>query len=214
MRNRTHTAIRLGAAALGALALTGLAQAGIATADEVDHGDGGVDVTVEIPAIEEPGVLALSVSGTTSALTESGSDALIRQFTGALPTVTVTDTRAADEVPANASWYVLGTASDFVGGAGQDTIGAEYLGWSPRMISDPNQEEVSAGIPVSSILESGPNNVGLVDQELLAFAPDSAAISTTGSWTATADLALQVPATVTPGSYSSTVTLSLFESDE
>jgi hypothetical protein len=30
----------------------------------------------------------------------------VRQFTGSLPTVTVTDTRLPDQIPAGAGWYV------------------------------------------------------------------------------------------------------------
>ena len=53
--------------------------------------------------------------------------------------------------------------------------------------------------------------MGLVDQELLALAIDSGAIASEGQWTANANLFLRTPATVAPGSYSSTLTLSLFE---
>ena len=57
-----------------------------------------------------------------------------------------------------------------------------------------------------------PNNVGLESQELLHMALDSAeASAANGEWTATADLTLKTPLDVTPGTYGSTLTLSLFE---
>ena len=59
------------------------------------------------------------------------------------------------------------------------------------------------------MLDSPPNNVGLVGQELLAMAPSSQ--EAIGSWDATADLLLKVPSDVAPGAYASTLTLSLFE---
>lgn len=210
MKTISSTA-RVTTAALGALVLTAVAGVGIATADE-NHGDENVDVAVAIPAIEEPGVLALTVAGASTSLTETGSTELVRQFTGTLPTVTVTDTRSAEEIPDGAYWYVLGSSTDFAGSAGQASIGAEYLGWAPRLVNaDPGS--VSAGDKVYSAVDTNeaPNNVGLVDEELFAMASDSEAIASEGQWTATADLTLRTPATVEPGSYAATITLSLFE---
>ncbi|MFE7503908.1 hypothetical protein [Promicromonospora sp. NPDC057488] len=201
----------IGAVAVGALMVTGVAGVGIATAEE-GYGDSDIDVTVEIPEISEPGVLALTVAGSSASLVEDGSTELIRQFTGTLPTVTVTDTRTADEIPAGAYWYVIGTATDFVGDAGQPDIGAEYLGWAPRLI-DADPGSVGAGEEVFSAVDTAqaPDNVGLVDTELFAMASDSGAIAPEGQWTATADLKLRTPATVAPGAYASILTLSLFE---
>ena len=89
---RRLTTLRVSAAALGALVLTGVTGLGVASAEE--HGQSDVDVSVDIAEIEEPGVLALTVAGDSAVLTENGSTELIRQFTGTLPTVTVTDTRS------------------------------------------------------------------------------------------------------------------------
>lgn len=206
MRKREFAA-RTSAVVVGALLLTGLASA--AAAEE--YGSDDVDVNVDIAAIEGPGVLAMSVGGTSATLTETGSTELVRQFTGTLPTVTVTDTRSADEIPAGAGWYVLGSSTDFVGNAGQAAIGAKYLGWTPALIDGGDAGLVTEGDPVGTAVDGGPNGVGLVDQELLALALDSGAIASEGQWTANAQLFLRTPATVAPGSYSSTLTLSLFE---
>jgi hypothetical protein len=198
---------RCSVAVVGAALLVGVA--GAAIADE--YGDQDVDVNVAITELDEPGVLAMSVAGSSTTLTEDGSTATVRQFTGALPTVTVTDTRTAEEIPDGAFWYVLGSSSDFTGDAGQPAIGAGHLGWAPSLIDGGESGLVAAGDEVDTVLDTGPNAVGVVDQELLAMAFDSEAVASEGSWTATADLFLRTPATVAPGDYTATITLSLFE---
>ncbi|WP_227820220.1 hypothetical protein [Agromyces aureus] len=197
--------------ATGALLLAG--QAGIAAAEEQSHGGGEVDVNVAISEITEPGVLAMSIAGTAVNLTENGSDELVRQFTGTLPTVTITDTRSAEEIPDGAAWYVLGSATAFTGDAGQAPIGAGHLGWAPALIDGGGSGLVAAGDEVQTVLDddAAPDNVGLVDQELFASAFDSGEIATEGSWTANASLFLRTPSTVGAGQYSGTITLSLFE---
>lgn len=202
------TIARVSAAAAGTLLLAGVGTA--AFADE-QHDDGDVTVNVEIAEIEQPGVLALSVAGSSMTLTEDGSTDLVRQFTGAMPTVTVTDTRSADEIPDGAGWYVLGSATDFVGTAGQEAIGAGNLGWTPVLVDGGETGLVSEGDPVDTVLDDGADAVGLVDQELLASTWSSAEVAPEGQWSATADLFLRTPQDVAAGSYSSTLTLSLFE---
>ncbi|WP_404429919.1 hypothetical protein LG299_10395 [Microbacterium lacus] len=205
--------LRVALAALGALILTAAGTAAATAADPVGD-DSDVDVTVSITELTEPGVLAMTIAGTAATLTESESgDPLIRQFTGQLPTVTVTDTRTAEEIPAAAAWYVLGTASDFTGDAGQSPIDAGHLGWAPRLIDGGDSGLVTEGPEVATVIDddAAPNNVGLVDKELLAGAWNSSEIATEGSWTATADLFLRTDTTVSAGDYTSTLTLSLFE---
>ena len=184
----------------------------VANADELD--DSNVDVNVEINQIEEPGVLALTVAPGAATLTESGSTALVRQFIGTLPTVTVTDTRDPEEIPEGSAWTVLGTASAFTGSAGQAPIPAGNLGWSPALVQGDQEGLVSAGLEVQTVLDapSQPgNNVGLVDQELLFATGDSGAINPEGQWSANAQLFLRTGINVAPGNYTSTLTLSLFE---
>jgi hypothetical protein len=191
----------------GGLLLLGIA--GNAMAETQKDAD---DVTVDVSIAELPGggALSMSVAGTSTALTENGSSATVRQFTGTLPTVTVTDTRDPADIPQGAGWYVLGTASDFVTSAGA-VIGAENLGWAPKLIDGGDSGLVAEGDVVDTAIDGGPNGVGLVDQELLAITNDSAAIATEGSWTANAALTLKTPVTVGAGDYRSTITLSLFE---
>ena len=200
---------RVSAGAVGAALLMGVA--GAAIADD-EYGDTDVDVNVVIDEADEPGVLALTVAGDSTTLTETGSTTTVRQFTGALPTVTVTDTRIFPErIDPGAFWYVLGTSSDFEGDAGQPDIPAANLGWSPALAPGTDPEEVAAGDQVDTVLDTGPDAVGLVDQELLAIASSSADIHPTGSWSVNAGLFLKTPITVAPGSYTATLTLSLFE---
>ena len=200
---KIHTTSRVVAASLGAFVLTGVTSLAFA---ETEREAEDVTVTVDVADLGPTGVLAMSVASNATALTENGSDVTSRVFTGTLPTVTVTDTRAAADIPGDAFWYVLGTASDFT--SGTDTIGAENLGWSPHLIDGGESGFVAEGDVVDVGLDGGP---GLVDRELLAMAESSVGVSTEGRWTATADLVLKTVPTVTPGSYASTITLSLFE---
>jgi hypothetical protein len=192
---------RVSVAAFGGAMLAGVAGAAFAQEQVGTGSDVDVNVTIEDT---EPGVLAMSVEGTTTTLAENGSTETVRQFTGELPTVTVTD------IPDGAFWWVEGTASSFVGDAGQEEIGAENLGWSPSLMDD-GSGVVAVGPDVAPALDTdeAPNNVGLQGRELLAMALTSE--EAIGSWQANALLTLQVPADVEPGSYTSTITLSLFE---
>lgn len=202
-------ASRLGAVTVGALVLVGVASAAVA---EEPRGDENVGVDVSIAEISEPGVLAMSVGGTSVTLVEDGSAATVRQFIGSLPTVTVTDTRTPDEIDPGAGWYVLGTSTDFTGVDGQSAIGAGHLGWAPTLIDGGDSGLVAEGDAVDTVLDVGsPDAVGLVDQELLALALDSQTVAEEGQWTATADLFLRTEPDVEPGDYTATLTLSLFE---
>lgn len=206
MKNKGMAA-RCAVGILGGLMLAGVGTAAFAEFPNPD-GTGDVDVKVDI-APTENGALSLTVGGTETSLTEGGTTATYRQFTGALPNVTVTDTR--DEVPAGVFWYVTGQASDFVGSAGQAPITPDHLGWAPNVVTE-NNGEVSAGDVVDTSIDGGANGVGLVGQELLALALDSSeAHAASGQWTANANLVLKTPVNVAPGSYTSTLTLSLFE---
>ncbi|MEV0731106.1 MULTISPECIES: hypothetical protein [Polymorphospora] len=207
-RKRQHL---LAACAAGALLAGAAVLPSPAMAEPGDNAD--VEVTVDIDEITEPGVLAMSIAGDSVALTEDGSTLLVRQFVGTLPTVTITDTRTADEVPEGAAWAVLGSATDFVGDAGQAPIGAGHLGWKPRLIDGGGTGQVSEGEEVVTVLDEPTqpgNNVGLVDQELLVSTFDSGGAAG-DAYSVDADLFLRTPADVAAGSYTSTLTLSLFE---
>jgi len=200
--NRTRTGAfgaRVSIAALGVAILTAVGGAGVAAADE------DVDVNVEIEDTGQAGFLALSVASNATALTEQAPSGTDRVFTGSLPTVTVTDTRAGAEINPEAFWYVVGSVTDFVGTAAQpDIVSADTFGWAPEVLAgDPGLvapgDEVAPG-----------DGFGADDFELLTSTYSSAE-GAPGSWTASADLTLKTPGTVAPGQYAATLTLSLFE---
>lgn len=207
---KKSTTVRIAATAAGTLLLAGVA--GAAIAEDVQLGEGNVGVSVEISALDTPGVLAMTVDGSSTALTENGSTALARTFTGTLPTVTVTDTRTVDAIPNGAAWYVIGTSSAFTGDAGQPAIGADHLGWAPRLIDEDDAGLVAPGDIVDTVLDGGADGVGLADQELFAIAFDSAGVAEgNAQWSATADLTLKTGVDVPAGNYNAVLTLSLFE---
>ncbi|WP_432930727.1 hypothetical protein ACQPZZ_09195 [Microbispora sp. CA-135349] len=207
---RINRTTQLLAAAVLGLALAGAGVAGPALAD--DNPGSGIDVSVKIEPITTPGQLSMTVADNNGvSLTENGSDAAARQFTGTLPTVTVSDTRNPEDIPAGEFWAVVGQSSQFV--ASDDpakTIGPQYLGWKPRLLSDSSTGAVSAGEPVSSVISDGTGapEVGLQGQELLVSTANSS--DEIGTSKVNADLALRTPVDVAAGEYHSTLTLSLF----
>lgn len=209
MKFSKGAAARIAVAAAGGLVLVGTA--GAAFAAEVD--DKGVDVNVQIAPVVGPGSLSLTVAGTSATLTESASgDAEVRQFDGTLPTVTVTDTRDVADIPADHFWYVVGQASAFTGPGGA-TISPDHFGWTPNLVNEGDTGLVAEGDEVKTSEDTGANAVGLVDKELLYTALESKTVKEGGesSWTANAALVLKTDAGVTPGAYTSKLTLSLFE---
>lgn len=203
---RKRLLARAGLGVTGALLL--VSSAAVAVADDIAGGD--VDVDVEIAPYEPVGALTMSVAADSTALTEVESgDPDVRQFNGTLPTVTVSDDRP--EVPEGVFWYVTGQSSAFTA-LGLPEIGPDHVGWTPRLITDDGM--VSAGDEVLTALDEGEDAVGLVAEELLALAWDSAeAQDATGEWQADAALFLKTPSDVAPGSYSAILTLTLWEDD-
>ncbi|MER6830591.1 hypothetical protein ABT352_31690 [Streptosporangium sp. NPDC000563] len=204
---KTTRTTRVIAASLLGLALAATAAPAMASADP----DEGIEVSVNIAPVQTPGEVSMTVADNNGVtLTENGTNAAARQFTGTLPTVTVTDTRQPAEIPAGDFWAVVGQASQFTATGGTATIGPEYLGWAPRLISETETGAVAAGEPVSSVISDGTGapNVGLQGQELLVSTANSA--DEIGTWEVNADLALRTPVDVTAGEYNSTLTLSLF----
>lgn len=205
--NRRTLLARAGFGVAGAVLITGAA--GLAVADEIDGSDVAVDV--EIEALPTEGALTMSVAAGSTSLTEVESvDQELRQFDGVLPTVTVTDDR--EDVPEGVFWYVTGQSSAFTA-AGVPDIGPDQLGWRPRLLTEENGEVAPGDEVVTSLDEptAGDNNVGLVGEELLALALDSSEARPVGEWEATADLFLKTERDVAPGSYSATLTLTLWE---
>ncbi|WP_214103744.1 hypothetical protein [Acrocarpospora catenulata] len=162
-----------------AASVLGLALAGLASSPAMagEGPDDGIDISVNIEPIRVPGEVSMTVADNNGvALTDNGSDAAARQFTGTLPTVTVTDTRLPDEIPAGDFWAVVGQASQFVAtGDPAKTIGPEYLGWTPRLLSGSSTGAVAAGEPVSSVVSDGTGapTVGLISRRRRTAAPSA-----------------------------------------
>ncbi|MDR1186874.1 MAG: alkaline phosphatase [Bifidobacteriaceae bacterium] len=113
----------------------------------------------------------------------------------ALPAVTVRDTRT--DVQARAGgWTVAGRADDFT--AGNRVIGAENLGWSPRVVSS----EGGAGAGQAGATLDGPATLAAADQA-----------SRGGTSVVGADLTLVAPSVADSGRYGSEITLTLFAID-
>jgi hypothetical protein len=208
--NMNRTTRIFAAAMLGVAFAAGVGVAGPAVAD--DDPDNGIDVSVTIEPNTTPGEVSMTVADNNGvALQEDGSNAAARQFVGTLPTVTVTDSRRPEDIPAGDFWAVVGQASEFTAASGSaPPIGPQYLGWRPRLLSDSSSGAVEAGEPVSSVISdgSGAPTVGLQGQELLVSTANSA--DEIGTWQVNAELALRTPVDVAAGEYHSTLTLSLF----
>jgi hypothetical protein len=204
--NRTAQVLAASVLAFALAGLTGPAMA----ADDPDPE--GVEVSVTIEPLRVPGTISMTVadnSGVT--LAENGSNATARQFTGTLPTVTVTDTRLPDEIPDGEFWAVVGQSSQLVAtGDPAKTISPNHLGWTPHLLSETTTGTVAAGEPVSSVVSDGTGApaVGLQGQELLVSTANST--EEIGTHQVNADLALRTPVDIAAGEYHSTLTLSLF----
>ncbi|WP_285137556.1 hypothetical protein [Microbacterium sp. lyk4-40-TSB-66] len=202
--SRRGLSARIGVAALGVGILAAVGGGSAFAADEDT-----VDVSVEIAPDAEPGTLALTVAAESAVLTEDEASGTTRTFSGTLPTVTVIDTRLAEDVDPESFWYVMGSITDFVGNAGQpDIVSADAFGWYPSIVAgnptDGGDQVVAPGDDVD------PGTGGFLDAELLASV-DSAADAAGGAYSATAGLLLETPASVTPGGYAATITLTLLQ---
>ncbi|KRE23022.1 hypothetical protein [Agromyces sp. Soil535] len=158
----------------------------------------GVDVTVEVPATIENNGLKLSVANTAVNLGTAAANGGKYTASGNLGAVTVTDSRQV-----KAGWDLTGVNSVFTNQAdATKTIAAKALGWTPSVTS--TEDAATAGASVAAW------DAGLDGAKTLASA---VANGLAGPKATSADAALSfaVPAdgTVAPGTYKSTLTLTL-----
>lgn len=140
------------------------------------------------------GTLVITAGGSTvdlGSLALNPSNNQLVSVTKDINPVTVTDTRAG-----NLGWNVNGSAGDFTNAAG-DKIGGQYLGWTPKVISQESVQNVTAG----GVVVPG---AGLTAAHLLGSAP---AGSSLGTAQLGAGLVLQAPTSTKPGTYNTTLTL-------
>ncbi len=163
----------------------------------------GVPVQAEIPEGED-GVLALTVADFGDAVQlsapENVGDRL--RLTGELPEVTVTDSRTAAQA-GTGGWAVSGQADTF--DSASRSLTADHLGWTPTVLTP--RPGLTAGAAVATVMDAGP---GLATPSRLAAAD---AEGRWGSATVGADLLMEVPTDIQPGTYTGMVTLSLFPVD-
>ncbi len=146
-----------------------------------------------------PGALVISVAGTNVTLpplTLNG-DSTLYSTTGAIQTVTVTDTRAGAP-----GWSVSGRVDQFASGANQ--INAQNLGWAPNLVSKGDGLKINLGgqiAPANAVAAADAGVFGLKSSRTLATA--------TGLGTAKlgADLTLLAPTSTLAGTYQGLLTL-------
>jgi hypothetical protein len=195
-----------------AAALAALAGTAAASADPVQVGEGQeVEVTAEVEGLK--GLFLTVEAGEASLEEDSANPAVEREFKGKLPKVTVTDTRDVDDIADGAYWSVVGQATDFTGDGTQPVIPKAQFGWTPAMFpgSDDGDGTISEGPEVGT---SRDGDDGMDGSELLYWAPGGSRDLRDldeSVWSATADLVLKTDPGVEAGTYTSTLTLSLFE---
>lgn len=165
----------------------------------------GIKVRGTIPDEEDrAGALTLTVAdhGNAVELGEPVNAGDRLRLAGALPEVTVTDSRTADQA-GDGGWAVSGQADTFTS-AGQ-SLAAGHLGWTPRVVTP--KAGVQAGAVAATVLDGG---TGLAQPARLGSA------NAEGRWgtaTFTADLRLEVPVDTQPGTYTGVMTVTLFPVD-
>lgn len=113
---------------------------------------------------------------------------------GRLRPVTVTDTRSSAP-----GWAVSGQVNDFTADTGASLAG-KHLGWAPTITAQPGNGGVAPGTVVAPGLDSGD---GLAVSAPLAIA---AAGSGFGTSRLGADLRLEAPTSLVPGTYEAVIT--------
>jgi predicted alpha-1,2-mannosidase len=160
---------------------------------EEGSSSGDQQVEVEIPELSE-GEFLWTIEGGNGLVdlgtAEDAGDHFLA--TGAINPILVTDTRRSAP-----EWTVSAEVGDFV--SGDDTIGGEFLGWTPELVEAGGGAE--AGAPVASGFDGGD---GLSVASLLGRAASGHPL---GSTRIGADLTLKLPMEVADGTYRATLTL-------
>jgi hypothetical protein len=165
----------------------------------------GVSTPEDIALTIAPGSLVLSVDNASVVLPSPvlNPDATRLLTSGALNTITVTDTRAG-----NPGFSVSGQISDFTDGSGHIVNGAD-VGWTPKVVDHGAGQTVAAGPVVAPADGLAPGvgaaaGIGLAASRILASAIAGAG---TGSAHLGADLSLILPTGSVAGTYHATLTL-------
>ena len=106
---------------------------------------------------------------------------------------------------------LLLSAGTAVASAAEESFGDDTIDVTVDIttLDEPGVLAMTVEAATAGLTEDG--GPGLVDQELLFLGESAEAADSGGIWSATAGLQLRVGADVAPGSYTSVLTLSLFE---
>lgn len=162
----------------------------------------GIPLTANVA--QQPGSLTMSVADYGNSVELAGGDNVgdRLRFQAALPDVTVTDSRNADQA-GNGGWAVTGRATAFTSQA--TSVGADHLGWTPALAEA--KSGVTAGATVATAMSGGP---GLAEPASLARATSDGRF---GATKVSAGLQFELPVDTPSGQYSSALTVSLFPVD-
>ena len=163
---------------------------------------GDIPVQAEIPGTGgpgEPGALALTVAPGALDLGQARNAGDRWRLGGALPHVSVTDTRSSG------GWSVTGQSSALTAGDDAAAIAARHLGWTPHLVDG----AARPGAAVAPELSGGP---GLAVPATLG-AHERAEGEAVGNAVLGADVTLEAPVTTGAGTYTGAVTVSLFPTD-
>ena len=171
-------------------------------AGTVPGAGGDIPVQAEIPGTGgpgEPGALALTVAPGALDLGQARNAGDRWRLGGALPHVSVTDTRSSG------GWSVTGQSSALTAGDDAAAIAARHLGWTPHLVDG----AARPGAAVAPELSGGP---GLAVPATLG-AHERAEGEAVGNAVLGADVTLEAPVTTGAGTYTGAVTVSLFPTD-
>jgi hypothetical protein len=164
-----------------------------APVEEPADGEQDIDVTVPTVAAPPTGTFGWSFASTDAVSLGTAIQAgSTFTATGALNTISVTDTRSGGA--ATYGWSISGQVSNFTSGAKSFTAG--YLGWTPSLVTPATG--VTAGSPVTSTVSGG---AGLGTSATLATSTAAASADIN------AGLSLVIPTSTTSGDYIATLTV-------
>jgi len=142
-----------------------------------------------------PGALAISQAGAGIDMGSVTLDGTGQTMTGALNRVTIVDARTG-----NLGWSLTGTLTDLALADGSSTIPAGNVSWTPACVA-------TEGSP-SAVTSGAAGPLGSTAATLCTQEADANA-TTGGTFTADAEIAVEIPAYAAPGTYTGSLTLSL-----
>ena len=165
--------------------------------DEVTiHPNHGSGEDIQVDVADTPGEFGWTIDGKNGLVdlgTATDTSSSYLEASGSINPIVVTDTRRTA-----AAWSVAASLTSFTDGS--KTFGAEYLGWNPTVVTP--GAGATAGATVASGYSTG--GAGLSVSRTLASAEQG---HERGEAKIGASLDLKIPATVDPGSYRATLTI-------